>query len=391
MNHGMGRPGRELTALISAPCTTSGQVEDQAPLSYFRSLMDIFAPVVPESELHRNFRSLQGELAEADREVLADWASGFEDRDGKFVREFQTTFNSSFWELYLFACLKHLDYRVDFGHAAPDFVIRNFHNEFCVEAAIASNAIGEEAEWERDIKKEPPNVTSVLDTAVIRLSNAIDSKHKKFLSSYSSLPHVRNRPFLLAIGPFEQPYFWAQNDHGIRQVLYGYDRVGPHGEHLYRTSIKKRSGATIELGLFSSDRLKEISAVIFSNTATMSKVHALNSDRDAFIWFTTLRFNAFGSQPILQAVEKKDYHEGLLEGLYVFHNPFALHPVPTNWFQHEDITQAIRLPDEPVPRYYARHGNLIQRGSFSARAVDDNGKFVPNSLVRKELARQGGQ
>lgn len=31
---------------------------------------------------------------------------GFEDRDGKFVKEFQTTFNSSFWELYLFACLR---------------------------------------------------------------------------------------------------------------------------------------------------------------------------------------------------------------------------------------------------------------------------------------------
>lgn len=30
-------------------------------------------------------------------DVLSDWARGFEDRDGKFVEEFQTTFNSAFW------------------------------------------------------------------------------------------------------------------------------------------------------------------------------------------------------------------------------------------------------------------------------------------------------
>jgi hypothetical protein len=39
-------------------------------------------------------------------DVLTDWARGFIDRDGKFVKEFQTTFNSCFWELYVYAVLK---------------------------------------------------------------------------------------------------------------------------------------------------------------------------------------------------------------------------------------------------------------------------------------------
>lgn len=35
--------------------------------------------------------------------VLPGWPTDFEDRDGKFVTEFRTTFNSSFWEFYLHA------------------------------------------------------------------------------------------------------------------------------------------------------------------------------------------------------------------------------------------------------------------------------------------------
>ena len=50
--------------------------------------------------------------------VLSGWAHGFEDRDGKFIREFQTTYNSAFWELYLFAVLKLLGIEVNFSFDA---------------------------------------------------------------------------------------------------------------------------------------------------------------------------------------------------------------------------------------------------------------------------------
>ena len=205
--------------------------------------MDLFTPVVPPEALHPNFRSLADKHSAADRAVLAQWADGFKDRDGKFVREFQTTFNSGFWELYIFACCKELGFRVNLALTSPDFVVDNFQNEFCIEAAIASNAIGESAEWERNLKqKTEPDPERVLDTAVVRLSNAIDAKYKKYQTSYQNLPHVKKRPFILAIGPFEQPYFWAHNDHAIRQVLYAYDRIGPNEEHLFRHSIAKPSG-----------------------------------------------------------------------------------------------------------------------------------------------------
>ncbi|MDD1466565.1 hypothetical protein MEO43_14965, partial [Dolichospermum sp. ST_sed5] len=65
-------------------------------------IMNIFTPVVPDAEQHQHFRLIaQSGLYEPEIEVLKNWADRFVDRDGKFIKEFQTTFNSSFWELYL--------------------------------------------------------------------------------------------------------------------------------------------------------------------------------------------------------------------------------------------------------------------------------------------------
>ena len=60
--------------------------------------MDLFTPVVSEDVQHANFRSISKFSSKFDREVLNEWAHEFKDREGKFVKEFQTTFDSSFWE-----------------------------------------------------------------------------------------------------------------------------------------------------------------------------------------------------------------------------------------------------------------------------------------------------
>ncbi len=263
--------------------------------------MDLFTPVVPEGELHPNFRALIGNFSPGDRAVLAEWADGFVDRDGKFVTEFQTTFNSGFWELYMFACCKELQFHVNFDFVSPDFVIDNFHNEFCIEAVIASNARGDQPEWKRDVKRRPkqPDLEAVLRTV--------------------------------------------------------------------RSSVEKAPGVAIELGLFAGTKMPEVSAIVYSNTATMSKLHALSREPDEMMFFASLHFNAKGSEPILWKSTKANYRESLLDGLYVFHNPYATYPLPFRYFNHNDITQATLLPGQRVPRYKCRHGHLIQRSSFRVR------------------------
>src|SRR4051812_45233499 len=104
--------------------------------------LDLFTPQIDPSRFNPNFRHVL-EWSPYDKAVLNDWADGFIDRDGKFVKEFQTTFNACFWELYLFACLKSVGLPVDFRFSAPDFVVPLFWNNFCIEASISSNADGQ--------------------------------------------------------------------------------------------------------------------------------------------------------------------------------------------------------------------------------------------------------
>jgi hypothetical protein len=116
--------------------------------------MDLFTPVVPEDGLHQ---ATIKKNAAGVREVLSDWADGFVDRDGKFVEEVQTTYNSSFWELYLFAVLKHLGIKVDFSYDAPDFVALD--QPFAIEAAKAPWGRGRR---DRDTRCRLPSCRDVL-------------------------------------------------------------------------------------------------------------------------------------------------------------------------------------------------------------------------------------
>src|ERR1700721_815441 len=90
--------------------------------------MNLFTPIAAPSKLNPTFRNLlclgHGFAPDVfSRAVLYGERHWFIDRDGKFVHEFQTSFNSCFWELYLFAVLKAYGMQVDFSHDRPDFCI----------------------------------------------------------------------------------------------------------------------------------------------------------------------------------------------------------------------------------------------------------------------------
>lgn len=55
--------------------------------------MELFDLKVEPSHLHLGFKRLLDPNLAAERAVLSAWASGFHDRDKKFVKEFQTTFD----------------------------------------------------------------------------------------------------------------------------------------------------------------------------------------------------------------------------------------------------------------------------------------------------------
>ena len=110
-------------------------------------MIDLFKIEIPHDKLHKNFIELLDEENKIARDFINSWTDGFIDRDNKIIIEFQTTFNSVFWELYLFNLFKKYQLDVDFTYSSPGFVIKNF-NGINIEAVIANNAKNSIAEWE---------------------------------------------------------------------------------------------------------------------------------------------------------------------------------------------------------------------------------------------------
>lgn len=312
-----------------------------------KNKMDLFSPIVDQTQFHPNFKSVITEPEDYARKVLSEWADGFVDRDGKFVKEFQTSFNSSFWELYLFASLKGLGFNVDFSYNRPDFVASNNTINICIEASIASSAAGSLNEWEANHNPDTINTINkdkIVDVATIRLANTLTTKYTKYINDYSTLRHVQGKPFIIAIAPFEQPFSYLQNEQAMRRVLYAFDKFiyqdfPERNErivmgHQNMEDIAKPNGTKIPLGFFVKPEMKAISAVIFSNTATFGKVRALSAD-PGDLFFESIKYNDYGLKPRHTLHPKSDYHETLLDGLHIFHNPLATIPLNSGNFDRD--------------------------------------------------------
>lgn len=337
--------------------------------------MDFFTPIVAEERQHPNFRLItQQKWCISEQKVIKDWGNGFVDRDGKFVKEFQTTFNSSFWELYLFACFKELGCSVDFSHETPDFSVKSPYGEFIVEATTANHPDGFCPEWDRDIElMNKVSSEDKLRLSTIRLLSAIGSKHKKYTDKYSKLHHVVDKPFVISVTPFDQPFFFTQDSLAIVRVLYAYESTltipGNQKNEIVITGesrcfkVQKSPGVNLDLGLFTDDRMADVSAVFFSNRATFSKVHALAREGDCPIIFHGTRMiqleNFSGSEPFCD--DRSHYQETILDGLHILINPFANYPIDLRMFKNREV--AIHSYDPESNSYLSDipHGFLLQR------------------------------
>lgn len=329
--------------------------------------MRLFDPIVAESLQHPNFRNILAIGNGFNLDVLNEWAKGFVDRDEKFVKEFQTTFNSSFWELYLFAVLKKYNMPVDFSHAQPDFCVPTL--DFNIEAAIASHAQGGEPEHARFNKKPPDDFNTFNHKTIIRLSNSLTAKHKKYVESYSAYDHVKDQAYVVAITNFDQPYCFMSSQRPIEAVLHGYyvdeERYLATGGQEGRLEggellqVFKDNGSPIALGMFTTPAYKEISAVIYNCCANMGKVRAMSADPSQGIIFNALRLNPASVNPHHISCPKQQYEENLLDGLRIYHNPFATHSLDPALFRHHSVFQSYFKNGEWV--YEQREGQLLFR------------------------------
>jgi len=340
--------------------------------------MDLFTPLVPLEQQHQHFRFIsQSGLCDSELEVIKSWADGFTDRDGKFIKEFQTTFNSSFWELYLFACFKELGLAVNLSYETPDFVMTSPHGEIIAEATTANHPKGFRPEWDKglpDLRKlDETSMDDMLRLSTIRLLQAITDKYKKFIKTYSKLTYAQNKPFVICVSPFDQPFFFLQDAIALVQVLYAFEQPllipgSQEGEMLIvgesrRYRVQKKPGVEIPLGLFTNPNMADVSAIFFNNRATLCKVRALaEAGKYPVIFYGSRAIESETETGVQRFVtERPNYQETLLDGFHVLLNPFAKNPLDLEIFKGREIAVHDHNPQTESYRLKIPNNFLYQR------------------------------
>jgi hypothetical protein len=124
---------------------------------------------------------------------------------------------------------------------------------------------------------------------------------------------------------------------------------GPQGVKL--GFVEKTNGASVPLGIFLDDQWAEISAVLFSCVATWGKVGALCRDPKLKGSVHSTWASKPHGWPVLRTGSLGGgYTETIADGLQVFHNPNARHPLNPEVFRRSGVVQHYfdKLTDEWV-------------------------------------------
>ncbi|MBF7065411.1 hypothetical protein [Aliarcobacter butzleri] len=316
--------------------------------------MNIFEDLkIKEEKLHTKYKLIRDNLQlTGEQEILRDWVGGFEDRDNKIVKEFQTTFHSTFWEFYLFAIFKELNFKIDFSRNRPDFIIES-PSKLYIEAVVSNIKQDGKQETERALDDilsmlEPPflqrNFYNELDESIVRHSNAILSKSKKYLNEYSALDYIDNTvPYIIALSGYDQINYGNQYIYPMMALLYGAYYDMENDTYARKKSIlKPNSQADIPIGIFNDSKMEHISAIIFSATITLGKLTSLSLSQNKSLLKTNfvIAIRRDTDKPHWQPhVINENNPEELVDGLFIFHNPFSKNKLDTSVFRNKGIMQ----------------------------------------------------
>jgi hypothetical protein len=305
---------------------------------------DLLTPVAPEEKWHPYFKALltRRGLAPACDKLREVWAA-FPNPDNHFELEFQTThLDARIWELYIFAVGHFGPMEVLRPHEAPDFLYRR--NDLGLDVwveAVTANPSGKYAE-EPEPKTPKEKYREMHEVIPIRLGSPLYSKLQK---RYWELPHVAGKPFVIAIGDFSENDPIRRNDISLFRYLYGTDAkvISLPGEYVKLEHIKVETHEAgekrIPSGYFELPGAENVSAVIFSNEGTIPKFKrmAFDFDRYPFVRMirsgTCLDFDPTATYPKAFGYLVGDAPEDWGHGVYVYHNPNAMHPIPLSFFK----------------------------------------------------------
>lgn len=292
--------------------------------------VDFFEPIVALEDRSRAFEQLRTQPQYSPAlGLLRELMRYYEDADGNFVQQFQSTgFDSRLWETYLYAAFVEAGYALDRKHPVPDFHCLGPLGDFFVEATT----IG--------VSPTPVEITDsneesyFTDYIPIRFGSVLWDKLKK---RYWERPHVAGHPLVLAVQDFHLPGSMKWSGSSLVEYLYGLRQSERDGMVITDPVTSHSWGTkTIPSNFFSLPDAEHISAVIANPSGTLSKFTRMGfltgfGDRELRIVRRGIAFqgdDATFPTPFVREVSASDYQESWCEGLAVYHNPQAKIPLP---------------------------------------------------------------
>lgn len=320
---------------------------------------ELFKDKLPKEEQHNGYLILKNEPRyEAARNIISEIANSFIDNDGHFEREFQSVnFQARLWELYLHVYIHNAGLLVENNHPAPDFEVSYFGKKVFIEAVTVNPS--------ENINRPdlpPPQTYDEIEERLndympIKFGSPLYSKLKK---RYWEKEHVAGHPLVLAIHDYhnENAMTWSRT--ALSEYLYGMKNRIIDGKPIsHKIKTHRWNGKEIPSGFFYQEQAENISAVMFSNQATipkfnrMGKIAGLGSAnvkmiRNGFLYNPDPE--AIQPIPFSKDVDDQDYEESWSDGLIMYHNPNAIHPVDPDIFP--DISHIFYSDEEGFYGYH---------------------------------------
>jgi len=299
--------------------------------------MDFFTPIAPTGRLHETFSVLAANASySAARQVVELMMRWCHDQDGNFVEQFQTTgFDARIWELYLFATLIEAGYVVDQPNPAPDFKAIGLDGSFLVEATTINPSQDGTATPRPTLESSRREVDAYLQHYLpIRYAGPLTAKLRK---RYWEHPDAVGLPLTFAIQDFHDDFAMTYSGTALSVYLYGKVvdvDTGPAGDPKVTTITHHRWGnKKIDSGFFYQADAENISAVLFNAGGTLPKFNRIGvatgfGSPDVTLMHEGFRYLGEPPERTRFSVEVKEgYPERWIDGMNVFHNPNAIHPL----------------------------------------------------------------
>ncbi len=284
-------------------------------------------------------------------------------------------FHTRIWEAMLLASFREQGMLVTQDHESPDFYVANrAGDEVWVEAVTVNpperydHATAVRVNVPSDLKERVSGIAAERYARTLR---------NKLLKNYTTLKHVQGKPFAIAIADFHAPGSMMWSREALMTYLYGFygrEKV-KDGKILAVPEIIEflSSDQNIRAGLFLSPEHTELSAVIFSNAATLSKLSRVPvSSGCLFNGYRYIRIGIFADDspgavraiPFNMDVTSNEYrslwkpydHEPWTAEIEIFHNPIAKHPLSSALFP--EATHWLPENGEIICKRFYKHSIL---------------------------------